>query len=69
MLYSDTYKPEYFDLFSYDGTAVYTATAPDTITTWVTSAFAVNQKSGLALASELANVSITVCVVQIILSW
>lgn len=41
-----------------DGNAVYTATAPDTVTTWVTSAFAVNPTSGLGLASELANVNI-----------
>lgn len=31
--------------------------APDSITEWVTSAFAVNQNTGLGIISEFANVS------------
>ena len=41
---------------SADGTATITATAPDTITQWITSAFAVNPVSGLGVASETAKV-------------
>lgn len=42
--------------FRHDGTATISATAPDTITEWITSAFAVHPRSGLGVATELANV-------------
>lgn len=45
-----------FFISSADGTATITATAPDTITQWITSAFAVNPVSGLGVASETAKV-------------
>lgn len=38
------------------------AKAPDTITEWVTSAFAVNPTSGLGVSSDIANVNIYIYV-------
>ena len=49
-------KRSTFFISSADGTATITATAPDTITQWITSAFAVNPVSGLGVASETAKV-------------
>ncbi|XP_052103755.1 CD109 antigen-like [Mytilus californianus] len=40
-----------------DGTATIKTTAPDTITEWVASAFAVNPVSGLGVAAEMANLT------------
>ena len=45
--------------FRRDGTATISATAPDTITEWITSAFAVHPRSGLGVATELANLSVS----------
>jgi len=42
---------------SADGQATLTATVPDTITSWVLSAFAVNRDVGLGVATERAQVS------------
>ncbi|XP_052103778.1 CD109 antigen-like [Mytilus californianus] len=40
-----------------DGTATIRATAPDTITEWIASAFAVNPRSGLGVAANTANLT------------
>ena len=48
----------FFICCSSDGRATITTTAPDTITQWIISAFAVNPTSGLAVAAEMANVNI-----------
>ncbi|XP_076095866.1 CD109 antigen-like [Mytilus galloprovincialis] len=40
-----------------DGTAIIKTTAPDTITEWVASAFAVNPVSGLGVAAQTANLT------------
>ena len=42
--------------FSSNGKAIIETTVPDTITTWVATAFAVNKKSGLGVAPTPANV-------------
>ncbi|KAK3607703.1 hypothetical protein CHS0354_016727 [Potamilus streckersoni] len=41
-----------------DGTAVLNATCPDTITTWVASAFAVNNQTGLGVAPSTADLTV-----------
>ena len=43
---------------SADGQTMLTATMPDTITSWVLSAFAINADVGLGVASERAKVHI-----------
>jgi len=50
-------------MYSADGQTTLTATVPDTITSWVLSAFAINPNVGLGIASERAEVSIMACVV------
>ena len=40
-----------------DGQTMLTATVPDTITSWVLSAFAINADVGLGVASERAKVN------------
>ncbi|CAC5407218.1 CD109 [Mytilus coruscus] len=45
-----------------DGTATIRTTAPDTITEWIASAFAVNPRSGLGVAATTANV-INICLI------
>jgi len=44
-------------LYSADGQATMTAKIPDTITSWVLSAFAVHDTAGLGVAPERAEVS------------
>ncbi|KAL3881057.1 hypothetical protein ACJMK2_033253 [Sinanodonta woodiana] len=41
-----------------DGTAVLNSTCPDTLTTWVASAFAVNNKTGLGVAPSTVDLSV-----------
>lgn len=45
-----------------DGQAVLQVKAPDTITSWVASAFAISSDVGLGVASDTARVSIAFCV-------
>jgi len=47
-------------MYSADGQTTLTATIPDTITSWVLSAFAVNPDVGLGVASEPAQVMDTI---------
>lgn len=44
-------------IYRADGTTSFSVPVPDTITTWVASAFAVNPASGLGLTPSPANVS------------
>ena len=52
-------------IFSTDGQTVMTAQIPDTITSWVLSAFAVSSETGLGVAAERAEVNIAVISVTV----
>ena len=46
----------YIGFFRADGSAAFTTQAPDTITSWVATAFSVNPTSGLGVAGSPAKV-------------
>lgn len=46
----------YFYSFSSNGVGILRATVPDSITSWVASAFAVNSNTGFGVAPSTANV-------------
>lgn len=48
----------FLSIFSANGEVVYKADVPDTITSWIASAFAVNENSGLGVAPEPAKVDL-----------
>lgn len=50
-------KNNNLNMFRDDGQAVYTATVPDTITSWITTAFAVHDDDGLGVSPEAAKVT------------
>lgn len=56
ILYSNYLSNKYS--FSDSGEVEYESIAPDTITSWVTSAFAINDKSGLGIAPTTSKVRI-----------
>lgn len=43
--------------YSSNGEAIYTANVPDTITSWITSAFALHDTDGLGVAPEPTKVN------------